>query len=262
MVLQQLSSKFTCCNKTFVFKETMDIHKDVMHSDPTIKKHDVNPNKKEINMEKNRKEIFTCPYPNCSAKRKSLENHFKIRHLQKDVKKKEICPQCGKAVKKLVEHLKRVHTEAVFQCQKCPHSTKNSSALKFHFKRVHTESFKQSCQFCGKVFKQIKNHLKSTMCGKDVDNRQKLQCSKCERKCLDNVSLQSHMKYIHDKIKDKTCQHCSYQSYSAFNLRLHVSNVHEKISMFKNCQHCEIRTGNIEVHMTTYHNEQTILDLN
>ena len=258
MEFQQQHSKLICCNKTFVFEETMNIHKDVMHSDPTITKPTCSPNKNKLIRLKVKSKKLLCSYANCSATHKSLENHHKIRYLQIDVKKKEICPECGKVVKKLVDHQKRTHTGSIFQCQKCPHTTKDSYELKRHFKRVHTESFQQPCQFCGKVFKQIKRHLQSTMCGNDVDNRKMLQCQTCEIKCLEKSSLQKHIKNIHYKVKDKTCQHCSYQTYITSNLRLHVSNVHEKTSMFKYCQHCEMRTGNIELHIATYHSEQTV----
>ena len=121
--------------KTFVFKETMNIHKDARHSDPTITKPTVSPNKNKLIKLKVKSKKLLRLYPSCSATHKSLENHLKIRNLEIDVKKKEICPECGKIVNKLVDHQKRAHTGTVFQCQKCPHTTKDFYELTRHFKK-------------------------------------------------------------------------------------------------------------------------------
>ena len=197
------------------------------------------------------KEKLRCPSPNCNESRlsyKFLENHKIAAHS--DIKK--TCPHCGKTLGE--QHL---HTGEIQLCSKCSYSTKNNSSLKEHFKRIHT-SWKESCQFCGKVVKGLRRHLRGTMCGKDVDNRKMIPCPKCLVIFRVKSKLRQHTHHVHDGIKDKHCIQCSYTTYSSHNLRLHVSNVHDKTPIvYNNCPHCHVKTGNLEKHLEIYHIEET-----
>ena len=64
-----------------------------------------------------------------------------------------------------------------------------------------------------------------------------------------------HVKSVHDKVKDKQCPECAYNTYSSYNLRLHVTKVHDQTAMIKMCPHCEKKTGSLERHISTYHSE-------
>ena len=155
-------------------------------------------------------------------------------------------------------HVTNAHSDQVKKCLKCPYETKNYQKLYDHTYIKHSSRMvkQQSCEFCGKVLRKLATHLKSTMCGKNIDDRKLLQCPQCKRRFIDKSSLRSHIQYIHNKVKDKDCPQCSYQTYSSFNLRLHVSKVHEKMSMFQNCPHCGKTTGNLDFHQKTYHRDQ------
>ena len=137
----------------------------------------------------------------------------------------------------------------------CTFSTKNISTLKEHFKRKHT-SYKESCEFCGRISKDIKSHLRNTMCGKVVDDRNVVSCPKCPIIFRSKYRLEWHTRHIHERVKDKQCPQCSYTTYSPHNLKLHVSKVHDKISIYKDCPHCHIRSGNLEKHIEIYHVDQ------
>ena len=141
-------------------------------------------------------------------------------------------------------------------CSKCPFNTTRLDSLKKHFRYKHT-SWKQSCEFCGKVVKDLRTHLRVTMCGKDVDDRKKLPCPKCPIVARSENRLKRHTSQIHDGVKDKHCNQCSYKTYSSCNLRLHMSNVHDKTPMFQDCPHCHTRTGNLGKHIEIYHIEET-----
>ena len=206
------------------------------------------------------REKLSCPYPPCKVlckKPNSLTRHIQDVHNSMDDSK--MCPTCGTILgnrNSFSNHMRLVHTGPILHCSKCSYTTRNISSLKLHFKLRHTESMKQSCEYCGKVFKKLKKHLKNTMCGKDVDDRKLQQCPQCDRKSRNKRALRNHVQNIHNKVKDIQCPNCSYQTYNRFNLRLHVSKVHEKTTIFRNCPHCESRTGNLEAHLATYHSEQ------
>ena len=260
---QKEQPKYACClcDRTFIYKEVMNMHSNIMHSTPTriktINKHSA----------VNKKIMLPCPYKNCNVtcNSKNITRHIRADHEPlninregcKKINMSKICPHCGKtlSVSSLRAHIKHVHTGQINLCSKCTFSTKNISTLKEHFKRKHT-SYKSSCEFCGKTVKDIKGHLRSTMCGKEVDDRNVLQCPKCPIQVRTKSQLKWHVSHIHDRIKDKQCTLCSYQTYSSFNLKLHVSKVHDKISIYKDCPHCHIRSGNLKKHLETYHVEQ------
>ena len=172
---------------------------------------------------------------------------------------RKMCPTCGITLRKqtsLSTHMRNLHTGPIHQWLKSSHTTRNIYSLKLHFHFRHTESLKKSCEFCGKVVKDLNNHLRATMCGKDVDNRNMLQCPKCYRKMMGNSRLLKHIKNIHERIKDIQCLKCSYTTYSRLNLRLHISTVQDKTTIFRICPHCQMKTGSLEAHIATYHSEQ------
>ena len=163
------------CDRTFIYEQVMNMHKDAMHSNPTELEHEyIFPpvNKK--------KERVPCQYKNCHETRKSsksLEKHIRGAHINKS----KVCPHCGKTLgvnTSLETHITNIHTGETKLCSKCPYSSKNAGTLRKHFRFRHT-AWKQSCEFCGKVVKQLDKHLKATLCGKDVDDRNVVPCPKC-----------------------------------------------------------------------------------
>ena len=168
------------------------------------------------------------------------------------------CPYCGiqlSSPKTTAEHIKMVHTGAILKCPNCEFQSRRKYDIKAHYKRMHTEHGNTTCQFCGKVFKKIKEHLKGTLCGKDKGDRDKTTCEQCGI-IVKTKSKYRHIKQVHGKVKDKQCTQCHYATYDNFNLRLHVSKVHLGKSLeYENCPHCSERTSNLKRHIDTYHNE-------
>ena len=168
------------CDRTFVFEKIMNMHKDAMHSE-ILENKSLNKNKRRLPFVYKKRETMSCNYSNCLETRKhskSLEKHIRAAHSEIETSK--MCPHCGKtiAVKSLERHIINVHTGEIQLCSKCHYSTNRIDSLKKHFRARHT-SCNQSCDFCGKIVKDLIRHLRATMCGKDVDDRNVVPCPKC-----------------------------------------------------------------------------------
>ena len=90
-----------------------------------------------------------------------LQYHREIEH---HVVKKEVCTICGKAAKRIKEHMKRFHVkEKNIQCDKCDYRCRVKSQLSAHM-RIHIdpEDRKYKCEICFKGFlvpRKLKEHI-------------------------------------------------------------------------------------------------------
>ena len=85
--------------------------------------------------------------------------------------------------------------------------------------------------------------------------KQPVPCELCDKILVDKQHLKKHVDIVHKKIKNTLCDLCDYKTYSLFNLRLHMSNVHDKKSLETICKCCGVKTMSIDNHMKTYHIE-------
>ena len=171
------------------------------------------------------------------------------------------CQFCGQQYRSKLScyiHVKSSHDqENMEECSKCGvKSTKWRIAR--HFLRVHTEKLKETCAFCGDVFKGIKRHMERTGCGgqskKDV---KQIPCDQCGKIFTRSDKMKAHVKKIHSGIRDKACAYCSYTTYTNYNLKLHISKSHLGTGLVKEaCPYCQKETSSLEHHVKTYHCEQ------
>ena len=70
-------------------------------------------------------------------------------------------------------------------------------------------------------------------------------------------SVEKHVKQVHDQIKNKLCPFCEYKTYSNFNLKLHVTKMHEGRKFEKEqCLYCDKATFSLDYHMQIYHQDK------
>ena len=189
------------------------------------------------------------------ASKASLDNHIESQH-QEDVP----CPHCGMtfATKASLNlHIDRIHNEnEPVKCTLCDYKTNIPMELRNHFKRRHTEETVQNCEFCGEIFKDLKKHLSRTNCGGPPE-RKKVPCVHCAKEFSSSDKMREHVKRIHEGVKDKLCNQCSYATYSNFNLKLHITKMHLGTGLVKQgCPFCEKETTNLDYHISTYHGEK------
>ena len=169
--------------------------------------------------------------------------HLKKKHQQNQnfIHKKENlpCDHCGKTYSgkiSLYIHIQRVHEDhEQKKCPECDYETGIPRYMENHWKRKHTDALEKTCEFCGKVFKKLKDHLKKGSCG-NADGHIKVErvpCAQCDKSFSSKDKRREHIKRIHIGEKGKKCGVCNYASYSNFNLKLHVSKMHFKTEAVK-----------------------------
>ena len=185
----------------------------------------------------------------------SLDNHIESQH-QDDVP----CPHCGMTFvtkASLNLHIGRIHNDnEPEKCTMCDYKTNVPTEMRQHFKRRHTEEAVQTCEFCGEIFKNLKKHLSRTNCG-GPSERKKVPCLHCAKEFSSGDKMKEHVKRIHEGVRDKLCNQCSYATYSNFNLKLHITKMHLGTGLVKEgCPYCDKETTNLDHHIKTYHSEK------
>ena len=83
------------------------------------------------------------------------------------------------------------------------------------------------------------------------------QCHKCDFKTGHKTRLREHNLYVHEKPHERPqCFLCNKEFESSYNLKKHVTIVHEKLKNFK-CTYCEVaygQKGDLNRHVKKVHN--------
>ena len=180
-----------------------------------------------------------------------LDSHKKWQHEAIP----QQCPQCPSVVKNVDSHIKQVHPKELFICTVCTFTTKYKKYLEDHFKTVHSDETKKTCNSCGKTLKKLKAHLRRTQCGTGKKIEANIKCTEgCYKKFTTQYGVKNHIKFVHLKFKNIQCLSCDYKTYSRFNLKVHVTKMHEGNKLGKKqCVYCDKATFSMDYHMKTYH---------
>jgi len=196
----------------------------------------------------------------CDVCKKSFKNKdFLKKHIESTHNKtaKEMCPVCGKIYKNVSNHFRIAHEYMTKQCPHCPYSSKISTDLNRHIQRTHTEDTVTTCLYCGKTTKNIKRHLKINKCDRPEERVfAHIKCDRCDKTFSSKEHMKRHIKRIHDKILDIHCLQCNYKTYSNFNLRIHVTRVHEGKQLKQICPYCQQSVISLDWHIKMYHVEK------
>jgi len=185
------------------------------------------------------------------------QEHIKLEHVETseyfdevsaDTKVKTQCPECGKYLANVNEHIKAVHLKIKnHQCDDCEYKSCFRKDLKKHMKAVHGKMLQAIEAFVPDVesehFSEVgKVHLQA---------KETTQCPHCN-KFLAN--LKEHIKAVHMKEKNYFCHLCAYNTLFKSDLMKHDELVHKKNK--KSCQECGKQVANLHEHIRMVHKKE------
>ena len=180
---------------------------------------------------------FVCKI--CSAKfvqPKNLKRHMREVHNGNEKNKLELCTICKKGIRKskLKFHIAVEHEGKKSNCDLCAKTFKYPSSLRNHKRLVHMgiKPPPIPCEICNKLIEKsnMKDHIRFV----HEKQRNKI-CPHCEKTFPSSVPLKDHIRIVHDGIRLK-CQYCVKCFTTPAALKSHVKNIHEGIRW--QCQHC------------------------
>jgi len=143
-----------------------------------------------------------------------------LKELPKKIKKEhQLCPECGKSVPSLKNHLKRMHSKEKFICDICSREYHNFELMQEHKRAVHE---KVPCTECGKLIgvKLMKRHIQSAHTPNDL---KKFRCDTCGKGFVTSSFLSDHIN-VHTGAKPYLCKYCPMGFASKGTHAMHEKN--------------------------------------
>ena len=97
------------------------------------------------------------------------------------------------------------------KCDQCDREFTEKARLQTHVDFIHN-NIKQKCEFCDKTYggegfeANMKRHL--LQCHSNDTDENAVKCNQCDKKFFSKDYLKSHIKAVHDGIKDHLCTLC------------------------------------------------------
>ena len=174
MKREHLERNFTCeiCQKTFVTELDLKTHVKWAHTAKQV--------------------IIPCEICQKEVKLTQLKSHMKYHHDPAWIGKKKYKPLDYDLI-----------------CEICCYTTRHSSLLHRHKQRYHSDGPGFQCEKCDRKFK-IKEDLKKHSIVHSEEERElnTTKCNVCDKSILKR-NLGTHMKTVHQKVKNHKCQTCS-----------------------------------------------------
>ena len=109
-----------------------------------------------------------------------------------------------------------VHSDVTYPCDLCGQKFNSKYYLKSH-KKAHSKKA-TNCPDCGKYVKQLAMHLKRG-CAMNATERKRFTCDLCETTFAHKHGLKRHIKQVHQKIMDFSCNLCEFRCNNSNSLR-------------------------------------------
>jgi uncharacterized C2H2 Zn-finger protein len=102
---------------------------------------------------------------------------------------------------------------------------------------------------------QRKSNVKSEKVPQESNGKKMFRCDRCDRQFTQWGAVATHVKTVHDKIREFKCPTCGAEFGKKGNLEQHILTVHQKIRDFP-CSECGQRFttgGNLKAHIDGVH---------
>ena len=152
----------------------------------------------------------------------SYETKERLRVHEKehnDIFSCTICDHKTNSKTALYLHKRKNHSVTIsLTCPECQKLMRSPNSLKCHQKKVHNATV---CNVCGKVIKNIKQHMGEMHI---EQSKKKYQCNKCERGFMTKQKLEDHNMNVHIKSQPYRCRFGCENCYNDRSNR----NAHER----------------------------------
>lgn len=179
---------------------------------------------------------------------------------QRTTAKKKECPECGKLVTKLKQHLADKHDIGVqwFQCSQCPYKAKQQVHLTTHLSLCHNEAVKWfQCPHCPFKAKQQTN-LKTHLAFRHNEGVRWFLCTYCPYRAKKQYHLTRHLAFRHNEgVRWFQCPYCPHKAKQQYHLAIHLAARHNEGVRWFQCPHCPHKAkqqANLTSHLAARHN--------
>uniref|UniRef100_A0A1E1WLF8 Protein krueppel n=1 Tax=Pectinophora gossypiella TaxID=13191 RepID=A0A1E1WLF8_PECGO len=178
----------------------------------------------------------------------SVKKRGRPKSIKTDIKKTEICEECGKSVRNLKEHALRhipMKDRKRIKCKECDKTFSTYGSRYKHYRIKHL-GIKKHCDICNKDVTDLNTHRLV------AHNSEQLRfaCAVCTRRFISPSALEAHM-LLHTKDKPYECDICHKKFRMQVNLTHHKRSVHEKEKSHL-CQYCSksfFKKYHLQIHL-------------
>lgn len=141
-------------------------------------------------------------------------------------------------------------------CEVCGATFATQSGRARHVRVIHGEQ-RFECDRCDVTFSRcdvLKNHISSVHLG--VKN---FECNECDVKFAQKVHLRTHVREVHLNLKDFQCEFCKKFFAKKLTMELHIETVHQRLRLFK-CDVCKKNLATLQYlrkHKRRFHQEES-----
>ncbi|CAH0731000.1 unnamed protein product, partial [Brenthis ino] len=192
-----------------------------------------------------------CPICGKSIRRDTMKYHMKV-HSQREA---AVCAPCGKTFVSDFGYQRHLrfsgqHGDALrIRCPICLKGFTTNMDRRDHVNYTHRGITIHKCSICDKVMSSerlLKRHLRFAHLGeKKVVHRRTYLCPVCGHVCRDSTALREH-ESLHTGIKTFTCELCDKKFRTCSTLYGHKRAVHRVVRKPKLLKHIEMDSGGAE----------------
>eukprot|EP00092_Neocalanus_flemingeri_P016180 GFUD01017512.1.p1 GENE.GFUD01017512.1~~GFUD01017512.1.p1 ORF type:complete len:584 (+),score=127.38 GFUD01017512.1:160-1911(+) len=222
------------------------------------------------------KKSLCCNSCDFSSKhQKRYDKHMFEKHEQ------TLCSICGMNFETFESFTMHIEAHMPEKCDVCKKCFKNKDFLKKHVDSTHNRTAKEMCPVCGKIYKNVANHVRI------AHEYMTKQCPHCPYSSKISTDLNRHIQRTHtedtvttcpycakttknikrhlkinkcDKPEEKVfahikCDRCDKTFSSKEHMKRHIKRIHDKI-LDIHCLQCDYKTYsnfNLRIHVTRVH---------
>ena len=183
-------------------------------------------------------------------KKVATKHYLKAHRLTNHSSAMFPCTTCSKyfKTKNRVEQHEKIHS----RLPKVKNEKETKSRIEQHEKKIYRRLPKmKTCEACGRMV----NSTKFAVHKKFHMKHESLQCKKCEKFFRSPNAVKYHVRTVHDRIREYSCQDCLFSSSSNWHLQLHMSKVH--LNILDTCHICLVKVKSEYHHVVGHHKQES-----